>query len=122
MKKILILLCLGLIGCVTVSKENNLALLQNTEKPKVAIETKSVTNIRHVSIDQKELDSIISIFSEALKNNPNHAGIYYNRAVAYFYKNNYEKSREDVRKAESLGFKFNDNFLKSLNKASGKEK
>lgn len=122
MKKILILLCLGLIGCTTAPKTNNLALPQNTEKPKAAIETKLVTNTKYISIDQKELDSIISIFSQALKNNPNYAGIYYNRAVAYFYKNNYEKSWEDVRKAESLGFKFNDNFLKSLNKASGKEK
>lgn len=122
MKTIPILLCLGLIGCATVTKENNLVLLQNTEKPNVAIETESATNIKDTSIDKKELDSIISIFSQALKNNPNYTGIYYNRAIAYFYQDNYEKSWEDVRKAESLGFRFNDNFIKSLSKASGKQK
>lgn len=73
-------------------------------------------------VNQAEMDSVISVFSEAIKNNPNYAGAYYNRAIAYFYKNNYEQCWQDVQMAESLGCRFSADFLKSLKKASRREK
>ena len=73
-------------------------------------------------VDPKELDSTISVFSEAIKNDPNYAGAYYNRSIAYFYKNEFDKSWQDVHKAMSLGCKFNPDFLELLRRASGKEK
>ncbi len=104
MRKIIVLLCLGLMGCTTIAKENT----QIIKKP-------AVTN-------ELEMDSIISVFSEAIKKNPNYAGAYYNRAVAYFYKNNYELCWQDVYRAESLGCKFSADFLKSLKVASHRKK
>ncbi|MDP2830850.1 MAG: hypothetical protein Q8O02_01210, partial [Candidatus Omnitrophota bacterium] len=75
-----------------------------------------------IVVSEAEINSIISIFSEAIKKSPNFAGGYYNRAVAYFYKNNYEQCWRDVYMAESLGCKFSANFLESLKKASRRER
>ncbi|MFA4853723.1 MAG: hypothetical protein WC616_00010 [Candidatus Omnitrophota bacterium] len=113
MKIIIVLFCLGLIGCATVSKENRISA------------TKTSGNTQYIALDQKELDNIISIFSEAIKNKPGYAGSYYNRAIAYFYKNDYDKSWRDIHKAEALGIKADQNFTKLINKlkkASGREK
>lgn len=99
MRRILVLLCLGLIGCATYAKE--------TPAP--------------AALSEMDMDKIISVFSETIKNNPNYAGAYYNRAMAYFYKNNYERCWQDVHKAESLGLKFSAKFLASLRKSSGRQ-
>ena len=107
MKKIIVLLCLGLIGCAGIAKESKTSP-QIIKKPTV--------------VNELEMDSIISVFSEAIKKTPNYAGAYYNRAIAYFYKNNYELCWQDVHMAESLGCKFSADFLKSLKAASHREK
>jgi len=120
MKKILVLLCLGLIGC-TVSIKESKAPLQATAKPRLAIEAKTTAKTKYIPFEENDIDSIISVFSEAIKGRPNLAGFYYNRGIAYFYKKNYDKSWQDVHKAESLGYKFNVDFIKSLRKASGRE-
>jgi len=76
-----------------------------------------------VVINEAEMDGVISVFSETIKNNPEYAGAYYNRAIAYFYyQNNYEKCWQDVHKAESLGLKFSPDFVQALKKASNREK
>ena len=95
-----------------------------TKKPETALAgvVKPVATDAQFFVDPKELDSIISVFSEAIKRDSNYAGAYYNRAKAYFYKNEFDKSWQDVHKAESLGYKFNADFLELLKRASGKEK
>ena len=120
MKKIFILLCLALTGCATVAKENK-TLLQTTKKLEVTAKREAISSSKNIYADPKDIDNIIFIFNGAIQNNPNYAGAYYNRAIAYFYKNNYDKSWQDVRRAESLGYKFNTNFLEALKKASGRE-
>ena len=107
MKKIIVLLCLGLIGCATVTQESK------TPPPVIK---------KPIVVSEAEINSIIAIFSEAIKKSPNFAGGYYNRAIAYFYKNNYEQCWQDVYMAESLGCKFSANFLESLKKASRRER
>lgn len=121
MKKIFILFCLGLIGCATVTKESK-TLPQNTAGLEATTKAGSNIETKRVPVDPKEMDNIISVFSEAIKKNPKYAGAYYNRAVAYFYKTDYDKSWQDVHKAESLGFKFNPDFIESLKEVSGREK
>ncbi len=121
MKRIIVFLCLGIIGCTTVPKVNKITY-QTVEKPKIALEANSIADTKPIPIDQKEIDNIIAVFSEAIKKNPNYAGGYYNRGIAYFHKNDYDKSWQDVHKAESLGCKFNANFLESLKKVSGRKK
>ena len=115
MKITIILFCLGLIGCTTVSRENRI--------PSQA--KKTAGNANFISMDQKELDSSISIFSAAINKNRNHAGTYYNRALAYFYKKDYDKSWKDIHEAKRLGIEVNQRFLElvdKLKKASGREK
>ncbi|MDD5197042.1 MAG: hypothetical protein PHV92_05440 [Candidatus Omnitrophica bacterium] len=102
MKKIIILLCLGLIGCVTVSEGT---------RPAGKAGQKAVTEA-----EQKELDSIIAIFSDAIKDNPNYAGAYYNRGMAYFYKREYSKCLHDILKAEALGVTVDQEFIKLIKK------
>ncbi len=113
MKRIIVFLCLGIIGCTTV---------QTAEKPKITLEANSIADTKPIPIDQKEIEEIIVVFSEAIQKNPNYAGGYSNRGLAYFHKNDYDKSWQDVHKAESLGCKFSANFLESLKKVSGREK
>jgi tetratricopeptide (TPR) repeat protein len=107
MKKIIVLLCLGLMGCATVAKESK-------PSPRVIKEL--------TVVDEKEMDKAISVFSETIKNTPDYAGAYYNRAIAYFYKKSYDQSWQDVHKAQSLGYQFKADFIESLKKASKREK
>ena len=107
MKKIIVLLFLVLIGCTTIVKEKE-NLPQKIKKP--------------ITVNAAEADSVISVFSKTIESNPNYAGAYYNRAIGYFYRNNYEKCWQDVHKAESLGLKFNPDFIEALKKASKREK
>jgi hypothetical protein len=112
MKNIIVFLCLLVIGCTTTPKVNKIT---------PPIEEKPISSEKRASIDQKELDSIITVFSETIKNNPKYAGAYYNRGIAYFYKSEYDKCWQDVHKAESLGYKFKDEFIKALREASGRQ-
>ena len=61
MKKIIVLLCLVLAGCTTISSVNNIPPQTVKREPIVAV-------------DQNELDDIIAVFSQAIKNNPDYAG------------------------------------------------
>ncbi|MBU0548683.1 MAG: tetratricopeptide repeat protein [Candidatus Omnitrophica bacterium] len=124
MNKIIILLCLGLVGCSTVPRDNKI-LRSTSQESGIAENTESAINTLDVPIDQKEIDDIIAIFSEAIKNNPNYAGAYYNRAVAYFHNNNYDKSWQDIHKAEALGINVDSKFVElveKLKKASGRNR
>ncbi|MDD2679559.1 MAG: hypothetical protein PHO03_01980 [Candidatus Omnitrophica bacterium] len=108
MKKIIILLCLSLIGCATVCKED-----KASGRPLGRPGAKAVTET-----DQKGMDSIIAMFSDAIKKNPDYAGAYYNRGMTYFYKHEYEQSLQDMRKAEELGVAVDQKFIKSIEKLS----
>jgi len=107
MKKFIVLLCLVLMGCTTIAKESKVS-------PKIIKEPPVV--------NEQEMDNIIAVFSEAIQKDPNQAGSYYNRAMAYFYKKNYEQCWQDVHMAESLGSSFSAEFIKSLKSASQREK
>ncbi|MDD3088033.1 MAG: tetratricopeptide repeat protein [Candidatus Omnitrophica bacterium] len=102
MKKFILLLCIGMMGCATV------------KTPPAPVK-------KPVVVDQAELDNVISVFSETIKKDPRNSGAYYNRAIAYFHKQDYEKCWKDVHKAESLGLKFSDGFIKSLKNLSQKD-
>jgi len=105
MKNLVLLLCLGLTaGCATIGPV--------AQKPPQKIKPGQV-------VDSAQIESAISVFSRAIESNPDYAGAYYNRAKAYYYIKDYEKSWQDVHKAESLGLKFNLEFIEKLEKASG---
>lgn len=98
MKCFAILVCLVIAGCATPDLETT----------------------RPVKVDMAEIDRIISIFTETIENDPNYAGAYYNRAIAYFYLNDYEKSWRDLYVTESFGLEFSPKFIRKLKKASKK--
>jgi len=111
MKKIIVFLCLVLAGCVTITKDS--------KAPHSAKSSEAVV------IDQKEIEELISVFSEAIKQRPDYAGAYYNRAVAYFYKHDYDLSWQDIHSAEQLGINVDAKFIElvdKLKKASGRER
>ena len=113
MKKIIVFLCLVLAGCATVSSHKVSPQAAKTKPATIAV------------VDQKEIDNIIAVFTESIKHNPNYAGAYYNRAVAYFYKNDYDKSWQDIHKAEALGINIDVKFIElvvKLKQASGRDK
>jgi tetratricopeptide (TPR) repeat protein len=57
----------------------------------------------------------ISDFTQAITLNPNLAGAYYNRAVGYFAEKKCSEAREDVRRAQDLGYqKIRPSFLDKL--------
>jgi len=111
MKTIIILLCLGLMGCATTPK-----VTKSSPPPQ------PVKKLHSVTVSPKEADRIIAVFDEAIKNNPKYAGAYYNRAIAYYYKKDYKKSWQDVHTAEALGSTFKPSFIQELKKASGMNK
>lgn len=61
-------------------------------------------------------------FDKALTLNPKLADAYVGRAVIYLMKKDYDKSWENVHKAESLGGEFWPAFTESLKSGSGREK
>lgn len=67
-------------------------------------------------------DQAISNYNKAINIKPDSIDAYNNRAVAYFEKQEYDKSWEDVYKAEALGYMIKPDFLEALKKASGREK
>jgi len=100
------LLCLVISGCATTNKEC-ISRAPKSSETDVTI------------VDNFWLDKVIHIFSEELKARPNQPGIYYNRAVAYYYKKEYDLSWLDVRQAQKLSGVIDPAFLKKLEAASG---
>ena len=65
-----------------------------------------------------EFSNTLNCLNQAIKLNPKDAYAYNNRAAAYYFLKDYAKSWEDVHKAESLGLKIKDKFIKFLCQAS----
>jgi len=102
----LVLLCLVISGCATTNKECI------GKAPKSSVADVSI-------IDTAWLNKVINIFSEELEVRPNQAGIYHNRAIAYYYKKEYDKSWEDIRQCQKLSGVIDPAFLNKLEAASG---
>ncbi len=69
-----------------------------------------------------EYDLALADFTEAIRLVPNYGVAYSERCRVYYNKEEYDKAWEDVNKAQSLGFEFTPEFLKTLQEASGREK
>jgi len=72
--------------------------------------------------DKGLLDLALLDFTHAIRLAPNDAKIYNNRAFLYFLKKDYDKSWQDVRKAQRLGFGVDPRFIEKLKNASGRNK
>lgn len=69
-----------------------------------------------------QYDEAISVYSKALEIYPRDAWAYYRRGYTYYFKKEYDKSWEDVNKAQGLGYQIPADFLNELRKASGRQK
>lgn len=67
-------------------------------------------------------DQALSDYNKAIEIDPNQGLAYSNRAITYFLRQEYNKSWEDVYKAEALGRKVEPGFLEDLKRASGRER
>jgi protein O-mannosyl-transferase len=79
-------------------------------------------NLGNVYYDKGNLGEALSDYDQAIKNNSKLAEAYYNRALVYFRKQDYNKSWEDIYKAEALGYKVKPEFIAELKKVSGRQK
>ena len=78
---------------------------------------------RGLIFDNKGLyDQAISDYSKTIEIDPKYLGAYNNRGFVYFLKNDYDKAWNDFNKVQALGFKIQPELLKSLRKASGRER
>ena len=59
--------------------------------------------------------------TKAIEPNPQQAMAYYNRAVAQYFRRDYDKAWADVMQCERLGGEVAPEFLAKLRKASGPE-
>ena len=64
----------------------------------------------------------LSDCNKAIAINPAYMEAYFARARVYLFREEYDKSWEDVHKIETLGGKVSPDFLKDLKNASGREK
>jgi lipoprotein NlpI len=67
-------------------------------------------------------DRAIADFSQALKLNPKDAMIYNYRAFSFYFTGDYENAWQDVKKAQSLGYEVNPEFLEELRRVYGRKK
>jgi len=68
------------------------------------------------------LTRAISDYDQAIRINPDTASFYANRGAVYFIRQEYDKTWEDIHKAEALGYRFNTEFLRQLKGATENKK
>ena len=107
MNIIIVLLFLGLLGCAATPSGGKVS------SPCIK---KAAAGKQGITVGPKELDGMISVFSEAIKQAPNDSGAYYNRAVAYYYKKDYDKSWQDVHKVQEISKVYDTRLAQLINK------
>jgi len=111
-----VFICLALIFCSLSCKTIN-----KSSGP--AVEKLNIYEKQILSQQEKtDLEQTIAIFTKEIESQPQYFGVYYNRAVAYYFNQEYDKSWQDVYKAQALGGKFNPEFIEALRKASGRDR
>ncbi|MBU1726501.1 MAG: hypothetical protein KJ880_02595 [Candidatus Omnitrophica bacterium] len=106
---------LFLAGCATAPKEDKGC--GGVEVKKVQVQEKRVIVISEQ--DKTGLRDSIAVFTEQIEKKPLSPEAYYNRAKAYFFLKEYDKSWQDIEKSKSLGYVVEPGFLVKLQEASG---
>jgi tetratricopeptide (TPR) repeat protein len=79
-------------------------------------------NLGSAYLQKRELDQAISLFNKSLAINPKYAAAYISLGRAYYLKAEYDKSWEDIHKAQALGCTIPTEFLDQLRRDSGRER
>jgi tetratricopeptide (TPR) repeat protein len=102
-------------------KQPDSAISDLTEAIKLNPLNEKVYTSRGAAYAMKGLtDQAYSDFNQALKLNPKDGLAYASRAVAYYQKGEYDKAWEDVKNARMNGFWVPQDFIKVLEKSSGR--
>jgi tetratricopeptide (TPR) repeat protein len=78
-------------------------------------------HIALASLEKREFEQTILLFNKSLEINPNDAEAYVGRGRAYYFGGEYDKSWEDIKRAQDLGHEIPPEFLEDLHKASGRQ-
>lgn len=73
-----------------------------------------------IRMDDSSQEEVLKL-NKIIETNPGYAKAYYNRAVVYFARQEYDKSWLDIHKAQKLGCEVDAEFLEALKKASNRE-
>jgi tetratricopeptide (TPR) repeat protein len=65
-------------------------------------------------LQKREFEQAISLFNKSLEINPKYAEAYISRGRAYYFKGEYDKFGEDIKRAQDLGHKIPPEFLEDL--------
>jgi len=112
------------IGLIYQIQGNINGALSNYSKaielnPNLAV--KSYISRGSIYNDLGDPNRAIADLNKAVIISPNEYTIYYNRAISYFYKKEYDKSWDDLHKVDELGASVSPILRQELIKASGKE-
>jgi hypothetical protein len=108
-----VFICLALIFCSLSCKTIN-----KNSKPAVNMYEEKILSQQ----EKANLRKTIATFTNAIESEPQYSGAYYNRAIAYYFNQEYEKSWQDVCTAQALGGEFKLEFLGALKKALEKNR
>jgi tetratricopeptide (TPR) repeat protein len=79
-------------------------------------------NLGSAYLQKREFEQAILLFNKSLETNPKYAEAYISRGRGYYFRGEYDKSWEDIKKAQDLSYKIPAEFLDDLRRASGRNK
>jgi tetratricopeptide (TPR) repeat protein len=79
-------------------------------------------NLGLAYLQRREFEQAILLLSKSLEINPGYAKAYVSRGRSYYFRGEYDKSWEDIEKAQDFGYTIPAEFLDDLRRASGRNK
>jgi len=71
-------------------------------------------------LEKKEFEQAVLILNKSIEINPKYAEAYFSRGRGYYFRGEYDRSWEDIKKAQDLGYKIPVEFLNDLGRMSGR--
>lgn len=71
-------------------------------------------------LEKREFEQAVLMLNKSIEINPKYAEAYFSRGKGYYFRGEYDRSWEDVKKARDLGYKIPAEFLDDLRRVSEK--
>jgi tetratricopeptide (TPR) repeat protein len=71
-------------------------------------------------LEKKEFEQAVLLLNKSIEINPKYAEAYFSRGRGYYFRGEYDRSWEDIKKAQDLGYKIPAEFLNDLGRVSGR--
>jgi tetratricopeptide (TPR) repeat protein len=69
-------------------------------------------------LEKREFEQGVLLLNKSIEINPRHAEAYFNRGRGYYFIGKYDRSWEDIKKAQDLGYKIPAEFFNDLSRVS----